>query len=366
MGRGRLKMELIANERSRKTTFQKRSKGMMKKAYEFSTLCEVDVCIIIYGPKLTDRPPELQTWPQNSEQVDRIINKYKASTMSKPAKKTFDLSDMLMDRKNKVYADIYRARKEMYDAKYPTWDERIESFSENQLEALVDKLDAKLESGKRTLLSKRNGAAHRVLVTKKEWMGGNPNMGESSSQKEPCNSYMQDHYHEEDQNPTSSLNNNTVDMLQPFAVSSFDHHQPPEQMLPFDNSEQHLNNLVAPNPSSMAMWMLMEGNCNYSTLQYRAGDSSSAHSQSPLEGYHCNYSDQMNMNMMMTNNNIGPLSSSSMSHYYARLMQPAVPYMHQMMPPSISSHQLQVHTSQVKEDQYEDINQYLVMNNKMG
>ncbi|KAM1166278.1 hypothetical protein TB1_024883 [Malus domestica] len=359
MGRGRLNMELIANERSRKTTFQKRRKGIMKKAYEFSTLCEVDVCMIIYGPKLTDRPPELQTWPKNPEEVNRIINKYKASTMCKPPKKTFDLSDLLMDRKNKVYADIYRKRKEMYETKYPAWDERINTFSESQLEALLNALDGKLESGKRTFLNrKKEAAGHQILVMKKEaptlLMGGNLDVGESSSRKHPCN-------YEEDQNHMSSFSNNMVDhILQQYP------HQPCDQMLQFDNSNVYLSNLLAPNPGPTAMWMLRES--NYS-LQFSAGASGS-NSEFPVAGNQGNFSDPImihstventNMNMVMVNNNLNPPRSSYMSQqYYDRLMQPAVPYMqYPVMPASISSHPVQLRASQAKDDQYQDINHYL-------
>ncbi|PQQ12705.1 MADS-box transcription factor 50 [Prunus yedoensis var. nudiflora] len=133
---------------------------------------------------------------------------------------------------------------------------------------------------------------------------------------------------------------------------------------------------MAHNLGPMAMWMLMERNYNYSTLQFSSGASSSAHSQSPLERYESNFNDpmmqstmeNMNMNMMTLNGNINPSSSSSMSQYYARLMQPAVPYMQQypMMPAAdVSSHQVQVHASQGKDEPYEDINQYVIMNNRM-
>ncbi|CAB4273654.1 unnamed protein product [Prunus armeniaca] len=162
-------------------------------------------------------------------------------------------------------------------------------------------------------------------------------------------------------------------------VSSFDHHhhhQSSDQMLQLDNSNEYLNSLMAHNSSPMAMWMLMESNYNYSTLQFGSGASSSAHSQSPLEGYQSNFNDpmmqsavdNMNMNMMMLNGNINPPSSSSTSQYYARLMQPTVPYMqyYPTMPAAgVSSHQVQVHASQGKDEPYEDINQYVVMNNRM-
>ncbi|KAM1360220.1 hypothetical protein ACFX2F_047103 [Malus domestica] len=229
-------------------------------AYEFSTLCELDVCMTICGPKQTGRPPELHTWPENQNET-------------------------------KVCVDTYRARKEMYEAKYPTWDERIESLSENRLEALLNSLDAKLESGKRTLLHKRNQSAeHYQHIC-------------SSSQSRPCNYYKQD---------------------QPFDHHHNHHHQQPSDRV--DSSNEYLSNLLAPNPSKTAMWMLMERTYNYSTLQLSVGPSSS-NSELLFEGQHINFNNPMMIQKR-------------------RLMLPAaVPYM-QYPTAGVSSHQVrQVHAS---------------------
>jgi hypothetical protein len=43
MSRGKISMELIQNEKSRKLTFQKRKNGLLKKVNELSILCDVDV-----------------------------------------------------------------------------------------------------------------------------------------------------------------------------------------------------------------------------------------------------------------------------------------------------------------------------------
>ncbi|CAN6572818.1 unnamed protein product [Malus baccata var. baccata] len=203
----------------------------MKKAYEFSTLCELDVCMTICGPKQTGRPPELHTWPENQNE------------------KMLHLSDLLMDRKTKVYVDTYRARKEMYEAKYPTWDERIESLSENRLEALLNSLDAKLESGKRTLLHKRNQSAeHYQHIC-------------SSSQSRPCNYYKQDqvNHQEEDKKPMMICSSLLIIIII-IIISS----------------------------------LLIESirTYNYSTLQLSVGPSSS-NSELPFEGQHFNFNNPM-------------------------------------------------------------------------
>ncbi|WKA08538.1 hypothetical protein VitviT2T_026252 [Vitis vinifera] len=48
MGSGKLKMELIANEKLRCRTFRNRQKGLKKKLQELSTLCDVEACMIMY------------------------------------------------------------------------------------------------------------------------------------------------------------------------------------------------------------------------------------------------------------------------------------------------------------------------------
>lgn len=150
MGRGKQNMELIANEKSRKITFQKRKNGMLKKCYEFSTLCGIDVCMIMYGPEDGNgRPREVATWPTNKDDVARIIKRYQAQTMSKPPKRVFSLSDIFMDRKKKVDKEISKLRQAYYADKYPIPEDFINSLSEDQLGVLLGQLDAKIEESEK-------------------------------------------------------------------------------------------------------------------------------------------------------------------------------------------------------------------------
>nr|GEY18653.1 transcription factor, MADS-box [Tanacetum cinerariifolium] len=50
MGRAKLRMELIKKEKTRITTYHKRKLGILKKASEFSILCDVDTIMIITPP----------------------------------------------------------------------------------------------------------------------------------------------------------------------------------------------------------------------------------------------------------------------------------------------------------------------------
>lgn len=49
MGRGKIRIEPIRDDRNRQVTFLKRKQGLMKKAYELSVLCNCEVALIIFN-----------------------------------------------------------------------------------------------------------------------------------------------------------------------------------------------------------------------------------------------------------------------------------------------------------------------------
>ena len=51
MGRNKIKMESIKNERTRQVTYYKRKKGLLKKSMELSLLCGVKVFLTIVDKK---------------------------------------------------------------------------------------------------------------------------------------------------------------------------------------------------------------------------------------------------------------------------------------------------------------------------
>ncbi|KAI3804299.1 hypothetical protein L1987_25736 [Smallanthus sonchifolius] len=50
MGRNKLPMKRIENNTSRLVTFCKRRNGLIKKAYELSVLCDIDIALIMFSP----------------------------------------------------------------------------------------------------------------------------------------------------------------------------------------------------------------------------------------------------------------------------------------------------------------------------
>ncbi|KAL1214283.1 Agamous-like MADS-box protein [Cardamine amara subsp. amara] len=50
MGRVKLELKRIEKNTNRQITFSKRKKGLIKKAYELSTLCDIDLALIMFSP----------------------------------------------------------------------------------------------------------------------------------------------------------------------------------------------------------------------------------------------------------------------------------------------------------------------------
>ena len=49
MGRKKIQIERIPDERNRQVTFTKRKFGLMKKAYELSILCDCEIAVVIFN-----------------------------------------------------------------------------------------------------------------------------------------------------------------------------------------------------------------------------------------------------------------------------------------------------------------------------
>lgn len=146
----RIKMESIRNEKSRMLTFRKRKTTLLKKVSDFSILCGVDACVILFGPNQNDQPAATaETWPSNSDEVRCIINRYKACDQPR---KCYRGSDYFTAKKKKIDAEFTKLHRQVLKAKYPAWDDRLSSLSSDQLRVLLGQLDTKLiETADKTL-----------------------------------------------------------------------------------------------------------------------------------------------------------------------------------------------------------------------
>lgn len=176
MGHGKLNMKLIAKENVRLSTYQKRKKSLTKKAQEFSILCGVETCVIVYGPKLKCGSAELEIWPSDPAKVTNVIEKYQNKASDLRERKSFNVFDFFALRQKKLDDEFFKLRKANTGAKFSTWDDGINNFSVNQIRALIAKLDTNLEAAKKQM-EMIKGKLHQGLIeesTKSRILVGHP------------------------------------------------------------------------------------------------------------------------------------------------------------------------------------------------
>jgi hypothetical protein len=69
MGRKKIQISKITDERNRQVTFTKRKFGLMKKAYELSVLCDCEIALIIFNSSN-------KLFQYASSDMDKILLKY--------------------------------------------------------------------------------------------------------------------------------------------------------------------------------------------------------------------------------------------------------------------------------------------------
>ncbi|KAJ3676049.1 hypothetical protein LUZ60_003461 [Juncus effusus] len=107
MARKKVTLAYIANDSTRRATFKKRKKGLIKKASELSTLCDVKSCVVIYGPQ----DPEPEVWPSPMEGV-RVLSLFKSMPEMEQCKKMVDQEGFLRQRASKLQEHLHKMDRE--------------------------------------------------------------------------------------------------------------------------------------------------------------------------------------------------------------------------------------------------------------
>ncbi|XP_023756253.2 floral homeotic protein DEFICIENS [Lactuca sativa] len=147
MGRAKVHMEPINNNKKRKVTFHRRKNCLIKKALELTTLCDVKVSMII---RTDQQEPEI--FPPDPHKVNGLIDLYKRQKSMDPGKiRYFSLSDFFNGRKIKIEQELANEKKKNMEAKYPTWFEFLNNSSEVQLREFANGLEGKIDVVKRKI-----------------------------------------------------------------------------------------------------------------------------------------------------------------------------------------------------------------------
>ncbi|KAH3661992.1 hypothetical protein OGAPHI_006173 [Ogataea philodendri] len=83
MGRRKIEIQPINDERNRTVTFVKRKAGLFKKAHELSILCKVDIAVIIIGHNH-------KVYEYSSNEPQAVIDKYQQSEQTQESKRPQD------------------------------------------------------------------------------------------------------------------------------------------------------------------------------------------------------------------------------------------------------------------------------------
>ena len=195
MGRARITLKHISNEKFRKTTFLRRKRGLMKKISEFSKKCGGEHCLIVFDDDNGDVGPV--TSPQNPVEVHSMIQKYYESQIkNERPRRTYGIEEFLENRKNMIEAEISRVDKQISSIMYPTWDQSMIIMEEDQLRAFCVHVDAKIEAcdrGIKLLKDQPQGFGSNMAKENATATTSHPNQGnylQSISQSEALLDYF--------------------------------------------------------------------------------------------------------------------------------------------------------------------------------
>ncbi|KAK4263088.1 hypothetical protein QN277_028560 [Acacia crassicarpa] len=150
MGRRKLAMKTLENRNARRALFERRKKGLLRKASELSTLCGIKACVIIFPPPDSENS-KAETFPEDPTQVIHNIQMYNAKkNCPEKQRKNYDLCEFFNDRKNQVEAETSRVRKQKLKMLCPT-DDSFHNLGEDQLRMLISTLDSKIQDCDHTI-----------------------------------------------------------------------------------------------------------------------------------------------------------------------------------------------------------------------
>ncbi|KAK4804493.1 hypothetical protein SAY86_004310 [Trapa natans] len=115
MARAKVKLAYIRHEGSRKTSYKKRKKGLLKKVQELSILCGVDACAIVQSS--FDSEPEV--WP-SADGVRRVNERFRNVLEMDKAKRTVDQQGFLRHRITKLKVQLKKLRRDNWEKKVAT------------------------------------------------------------------------------------------------------------------------------------------------------------------------------------------------------------------------------------------------------
>ncbi|KAG6535234.1 agamous-like MADS-box protein AGL80 [Zingiber officinale] len=110
MRRKKVKLAWITNDATRRATFKKRKKGLVKEVSELATLCGVEACLVVYGPQdAAEAEPEV--WPSPAETA-RVATRFNSMPEMDRCRKMTNPEGFLRRRVAKLQDQLRRQDRE--------------------------------------------------------------------------------------------------------------------------------------------------------------------------------------------------------------------------------------------------------------
>ncbi|CAL9133720.1 unnamed protein product [Musa acuminata var. zebrina] len=135
MVRGKTEMKRIENAASRQVTFSKRRNGLLKKAFELSVLCDVEIGLIVFSPRG-------KLYEFSSSSLQSTIERYRERTKEDTSSTTRE-----QDAKRKYEAESLSKKLEDLEAsKQKFLGEKLDSCLSEELYEIERKIEKSLRS----------------------------------------------------------------------------------------------------------------------------------------------------------------------------------------------------------------------------
>jgi hypothetical protein len=109
MTRKKVKLAFISNDSTRKASYKKRKKSIIKKVRELTILCGIPACAIISDPF----DSKTEVWP-NLEEAKQVIERYQNSYM-KDGRKNVNQESFLLQQITKARDQLRKQRQDNHE-----------------------------------------------------------------------------------------------------------------------------------------------------------------------------------------------------------------------------------------------------------
>ncbi|XP_074571572.1 MADS-box transcription factor 1-like isoform X1 [Curcuma longa] len=137
MGRGRVEVRRIENKINRQVTFSKRKAGLLKKAYELSVLCDVELALIIFS----SRGKLFQSSTTSS--LLKIIERYRRCSHNNPSASLVSSNNDIQDN----YQEFLRLKTRvefLQRSQRNLLGEDLQSLNDKELDQLENQIEVSL------------------------------------------------------------------------------------------------------------------------------------------------------------------------------------------------------------------------------